>query len=54
MKLDVDLEMGKSEVEKTPSSKSKKEKLLFPTKVFDLNCFPFLLLLYVVFRANPI
>ena len=28
------LEMGKSEVEKPPSSKTKKERLLFPTKVF--------------------
>lgn len=37
MKLNVDLEMGKSEVEKTSSSKTKKEKLLFSTKVFYLN-----------------
>lgn len=40
LNLNFGLKMGKSEVEKPPSSsKTKKERLLFPTKVFSLEFF---------------
>ena len=34
VRFNVKLKMGKSEAEKPPSSKTKKERLLYPTKVF--------------------